>query len=110
MKDNRIILVIVVVLILIIGISAFLVAGRTKPAKDELTNTIPAEVSSEELPPVKTVSIVQTDEQSIPGPTDAVQEAELVIPAVRTELESTNPGVVKLTSGELQLVEFFAFW
>lgn len=110
MRNNRIILIIVVVLILILGISTFLIVGRTKVAKGELTNTIPAEVSSEELPPVKTESVVKTDEESTSGPTELVQEAELVVPAVRTELESTNPGEVNLTSGELQLVEFFAFW
>ena len=109
MKDNRSILVIAVVLILIIGIAAFLVVGRTKPTEDELTNTIPAEVSSEELPPVKTESVVQTNEESTPGPTESAQEAELVIPTARTGLGSTDPGVVSLASGELQLINFFAF-
>jgi hypothetical protein len=31
-------------------------------------------------------------------------------PIVRTELEATDPSTVSLASGELQLVEFFAFW
>jgi len=31
-------------------------------------------------------------------------------PVVRTELEATNPTTVSLASGELQIVEFFAFW
>ena len=31
-------------------------------------------------------------------------------PPLKTGLEATDPSVVKLVSGELQLVEFFAFW
>ncbi len=31
-------------------------------------------------------------------------------PPVKTELQATNPRRVNLASGELQLVEFFAFW
>jgi len=31
-------------------------------------------------------------------------------PPVKTELQATNPSTVNLASGELQLVEFFAFW
>jgi hypothetical protein len=29
---------------------------------------------------------------------------------LKTELVATNPSTVKIASGELQLVEFFAFW
>lgn len=31
-------------------------------------------------------------------------------PAVKTELEATNPATVSMASGKPQLVEFFAFW
>lgn len=31
-------------------------------------------------------------------------------PPLKTELQATNPSTVNLASGELQLVEFFAFW
>jgi len=31
-------------------------------------------------------------------------------PPVKTALEATNPSTVSLASGEIQLVEFFAFW
>jgi hypothetical protein len=31
-------------------------------------------------------------------------------PPLKTELVATNPSTVNLSSGELQLVEFFAFW
>ncbi len=31
-------------------------------------------------------------------------------PPQKTELQATNPSTVNLASGELQLVEFFAFW
>ena len=31
-------------------------------------------------------------------------------PPLKTELVATNPSTVKIASGELKLVEFFAFW
>ena len=33
-----------------------------------------------------------------------------VPPPVKTELEATNPAMVNLSTGEPQLIEFFAFW
>jgi hypothetical protein len=32
------------------------------------------------------------------------------MPTPRTNMEATDPGTVKLASGQVQLVEFFAFW
>lgn len=32
------------------------------------------------------------------------------VPAVRLELEATDPETVNLVAGQVQLVEFFAFW
>lgn len=51
-----------------------------------------------------------------PGPTSEEQVAgypapsEEAPPPLKTELEATDPDTVSLASGELQLVEFFAFW
>jgi hypothetical protein len=32
------------------------------------------------------------------------------VPALKTEMQATNPSTVSLASGDIQLVEFFAFW
>jgi len=110
MKDIRILVVIVAVLILVIGISAVLIVGRIKPTEGELADAIPVEVSSEEIPQKDKDAVVKTNEESTPGPAETILEDELIVPTARTGLTSTNPGVVDLASGELQLVEFFAFW
>ena len=110
MRDNPIIAVIVGLLILIMGISAFLVVGRTKPTEGELADPVPTVVNSKQLPQKNTEAVVLTGEEVTQEPTEAVLGAELVVPTVRTGLESSNPGAANLASGGLQLIEFFAFW
>lgn len=44
-----------------------------------------------------------------PTQTPAVEEAS-VKPTPRQELHATNPSRVSLASGQLQLLEFFAYW
>lgn len=47
----------------------------------------------------------EPDQNAYPAPQGAAP-----VPVVRTELEATDPGSVELASGDVQLVEFFAFW
>ena len=53
-------------------------------------------------------------EAQSPNPEDSAEgypSPELASPPpLKTELIATNPSTVNLSSGELQLVEFFAFW
>ena len=62
-----------------------------------------------------------TQEEGYPAPESQVQMPDDQIggypspgegnpPPVKTELLATDPSTVDLESGELQLVEFFAFW
>jgi hypothetical protein len=51
----------------------------------------------------KALSPAQTEAIEIPAP-------EIAAAPVRQGLEATDPASVKLASGEVQLVEFFAFW
>ena len=49
------------------------------------------------------------------APADSDEEETLPTPAPeipepKTEMEASNPETVSLASGEIQLVEFFAFW
>ena len=53
-------------------------------------------------------------EDSLPKPGNQTggypSPGEAYPPPVKTEQQATNPSTVNLASGELQLVEFFAFW
>jgi hypothetical protein len=59
---------------------------------------LPAETQSHTETPVV---VNEGEETSLP---------ELATPAVRLDLEATDPTGVRLDSGKVQLVEFFAFW
>jgi hypothetical protein len=47
--------------------------------------------------------------EAAPPPTPTGAERTYA-PSSRTALEATDPSSLDLTSGELQFVEFFAFW
>lgn len=76
--------------------------------------------ATEENPPVaatKTGMPTETVEELQPGEqTETVEQAEPadpeteVVPTARVGLQGTDPGTVNLASGDIQLVEFFAFW
>lgn len=110
MKDNRIMIAVVLAVLVIFGITAFVVLGGNKADPDDFTNTNVMEevtkdtVKTEEPKDVENESIDQPAETSVPV------VDQVALPTVRTGLESTNPGSVTLASGELQLIEFFAFW
>ncbi|MBC8509414.1 MAG: hypothetical protein ISR58_21965 [Anaerolineales bacterium] len=71
------------------------------------------EVEEAQLQPTETSVASQTPTeaptaiQPEPTPTEVVVE---VAPTVRADLSATSPGAVNLASGEVQLVEFFAYW
>jgi hypothetical protein len=43
-------------------------------------------------------------------PTEQISTDVDATVSVRTELEATDPSLVRLASGKVQLIEFFAFW
>ena len=72
-------------------------------------------------PPIEQSSIDPTSEEGYPAPEiqlptpdkseGGYPSPELASPpSLKTELAATRPSSVNLASGELQLVEFFAFW
>ena len=74
------------------------------------TPTYPAPESQSDVgdqaypePPAQPEPVVAAEE-AYPIPEEAVDK-----PAPRTELEATDPATVSLASGQIQLVEFFAF-
>jgi hypothetical protein len=72
-------------------------------------------------PPIEQSAIDSTSEEGYPAPEiqlptpdkseGGYPSPELASPpSLKTELAATRPSSVNLASGELQLVEFFAFW
>ena len=59
------------------------------------------------VPEIDTGVGVASSNEAYPEPEEPT---EATAPVVRTELEATDPSTVSLASGEIQLVEFFAFW
>jgi hypothetical protein len=88
-------------------------------------NTQTPELESEDLPTVTAVQptedmsptpsgeeLVTQVPDSTPSPTpeSGTENEPVVTPTVRVGLQSTDPNTVNLAAGEIQLVEFFAYW
>ncbi|MCJ7715035.1 MAG: hypothetical protein MUO54_00755 [Anaerolineales bacterium] len=111
MKDNRKILILVVGVFLIFIVAAIFVVGKLGSTGEQLTSGAVTEVSSVE--PVDSGNSSTSEVSSNEATTEATgpsQETEAAVPTARTGLESTDPASVNLTSGNIQLVEVFAFW
>ena len=66
--------------------------GEATPVADPASNQPVAEASPTEASP------------------DPAAPAEVVKPTPRPDLHASDPSTISLASGQLQLVEFFAFW
>jgi len=80
---------------------AKLPATEEKPQIEATKTGMPTETVGEAQPVEQTESVEQA------GTTDPETE---VVPTARVGLQGTDPEVVNLASGDIQLVEFFAFW
>ena len=109
MRANQRLVVVVMVTILVVGvISVFILKGgngNEEVLTAKITEISPNEIIETEDPEA---GLIPTKED-IQEPTGVVVE-ESLLPTPRSGLESTDPSVVNLASGEIQLVEFFAFW
>ena len=110
MKDNQKIWVGLLALFLIVGVISVFVFSGEVGEKDSFTTPVVVETRSSE--------VIETEEPKT-GPVASVEETqeptqgvvmETILPTPRSGLESTDPSVVNLGSGEIQLVEFFAYW
>lgn len=111
MRDNRKNKILIGAAAFIIFSSLFFVViGRYQSIKELSLDSVTRKNSIDEFVTENTESVeippdLRTD-QSIHDVQDVVD----AIPTARAGLESTNPETVKLASGEIQLVELFAFW
>ncbi len=111
MKDNRKINILIGVAALIIVSSVFFIVNRGDPAVKELSTVSRTEVNSiDEIVPENINSFEIPPDLGTVEPIDDVQDVVDASPIAREDLESTNPETVKLASGDIQLVELFAFW
>jgi hypothetical protein len=77
--------------------------------EDVQLQTEEEERGSQEAYPAPEARAPQQPEEIQPS-ADAYPAPGEEIPRLKTELEATDPSTVSLASGEIQLVEFFAFW
>ena len=106
MRGNNKILIVIIVAVLLVGIAgAFVVFPRSKGSEQVGTKLAVVEEAV-----VTDSEILAIEVQEAADPTQSEIVDEQIIPTPRSGLESTNPATVNLTSGEIQLVEVFAFW
>ena len=104
-EKNKTIGVLVLALILIGFAVVFVITGRSEKSEqitEQITQVEDIVVADTEVP--------ATDIQESSESTEEAVIEEQAPPAPRTGLESTDPATVNLASGQLQLVEVFAFW
>ncbi len=111
MKDNWKILILISTIVFLIVLSVVFVVSRRVPEIKELTIISTTGVSSvEDFMIENTETIEVSPNEGTNESTENVQDVIAPGPTVRAGLESTNPGTVKLSSGDIQFVELFAFW
>ena len=108
MQDNKKLIFLILVLVLLVGISGVVILTR----KDSVAEEILTDSTVEEMAVIEALTEVTVVEDTS-GQEEATQVAEVETtnpPVTKTGLESTDPSTVTLASGSIQLVELFAFW
>jgi hypothetical protein len=86
----------------------------TGPAVEQQTVDLPSEsgnAGTEEPEVDPTASDIEMPEPAVIDPPETLAAASpQAKPTARPQMEATLPESVQLASGQLQLVEFFAFW
>jgi hypothetical protein len=107
MRDNNKLMIgMIGALILFVIVTLFIVIPRGR--NSNISNRVvdqPTDISE-----VVDITEQVIDVQQSADPTQSEIGEEQIIPTPRTGLESTDPASVNLASGEIQLVEAFAFW
>ena len=90
-------------------IVAFLALNRPASEGEPISTEAP---SAQVLKATEIIMPTQTSpvQEEAAEATAAEVTEESPVPTARVGLQATDPGLVNLASGEIQLVEFFAFW
>lgn len=98
----------VISILLVFGLSACVGNTGEQPAAPQ-ENIQPTDteavIPTETNEPSQELTATTEKESSQPEETESEEK-----PTARVGLQATDPETVKLASGEIQLVEFFAFW
>ncbi len=110
---NRGIIALLVIASLVLGISGFLLLVNS--SEEPLTGADVGELSqaTNAIEPDNEAEITTTDLPTIEPTTEGIsstETSERVEPTARVGLQGTDPETVNLASGDIQLIEFFAFW
>jgi len=111
MIDNRKRSILIGLAFFIIVISVIFIVSRKDRMVKELKGGKTAETITVEVNEVdysEAVEVLPAEE--IADSAEVIQDVGAAVPTARIELESTNPATVKLASGDIQLIELFAFW
>ena len=93
--------------ILLVSLSGVLAAcSPAVPNQNEAAQPIFTEVPAASMETPES-EVAQAEEAE---PTAVPESPASAVPTARAGLESTDPATVNLASGQLQLVEVFAFW
>jgi len=96
------------VFVTLVGISILLTACSAGSSPDKMSGV--TQIISTKTPGQSPEAAVQAQSD----PTDEVDgddnPEQAGVPTPRAGLESTDPATVHLASGDIQLIEFFAFW
>ena len=79
----------------------------SEPAATLVVEAEHAEAEGVSVAPTATEATVESNVAEEPNET---LPEEMAVPAPRTDLYATDPAAVSLASGDVQLVEMFAFW
>jgi hypothetical protein len=111
-SNNRGVIAVIIIAALVLALIGFVLlvnsgeepvaeSGQFESAAATVTSAATVEGSPSAAVPTEEVI---TEEVS---PTVTMEQVE---PTARVGLQATDPGLVNLASGDIQLVEFFAFW
>ena len=103
-KNLKNIMIAGILLIAVSGVAAACSPGIA--SQDEVNQPTPEGVlvQNTEIPATE---VVQVGDGT---PSGESESSAPPVPTARTGLESTDPGTVNLASGQIQLIEAFAFW
>jgi flagellar basal body-associated protein FliL len=113
--ENRKILIWITIGVLIIGGLAYIVwpkNGQINVANgiDGAQQATLAEQDATEIQPTIVDTATEEQEEAESSTSEAAAATENQAPTPRQELMSTDPQTVNLSSGDIQLIELFAFW
>jgi hypothetical protein len=111
MNDQRNIMFFILAVVVIVGFAELLIIGIGSRRSAAVVEPGKKEIAADrEILSQKTPESTDSEDGEEVKATSPVEENEIIAPTPREGLVSSDPGSVHLASGEIQLVEFFAFW